>query len=272
MGKKKNKDKEFSKRDKFDFERGLQSRFYGPGKDAHDLMDRYGVEGTKSVKPSARNLPEDFRTVDDVKSDLQEAMMNDYDTRRTLEAAALSGNPDEDAWAKDAKNFAENGIRAKAKDFVGAWNTMKTLKKEFVGGGGMRGAKNEAGLTYALVNHDRDVLNQSIDDRIAASQAKPVNDSVENTVEPEQPSRTLEQAQSLADVYKQDVVNNYIDEYKPNATPESIDRLRSSVSGTYARDVDLDSIKPGVPSDYRTDASAFADDFKLNLKESLKPA
>ena len=205
MGKKKDKKDKVSKGD---FGRAVSSKFYGPGKDVRDQLDRYGVEGARYSRADMQGYElTKNRTVDDVKADLSEAMMNDYDTRRGLEAAAMAGN-------EDALKYAENGIRAKAKDLVGAYDVMKALKKEHVGGGGMRGAKNEAGLTQALVQHERDVFNKSIDERIAANKPAPV-DSVENTVEPEQPSQTLEQSQNLADVYKQDVINNYIDDYNP---------------------------------------------------------
>ena len=69
-------------------------------------------------------------------------MMNDYDTRRTMEAAAMAGN-------KDAKKYAKKGI--KAKNIQDAYGVMRDLKKEYVGGGGMDGAKNRAGLTHAML-------------------------------------------------------------------------------------------------------------------------
>ena len=43
------------------------------------------------TKPSASNLPEHFRSNAVVQRELQEAMMNDYDTRRSIEAAAIKG-------------------------------------------------------------------------------------------------------------------------------------------------------------------------------------
>ena len=99
------------------------------------------------------------RTVDEVKKDIAKAMMNDYDTRRTMEAAAMAGN-------KDAKKYAKKGFDAD--NIQDAYGVMRDLKKEYVGGGGMDGAENRASLTHALVNADRDALNASIDDRFAA--------------------------------------------------------------------------------------------------------
>ena len=140
MGKKKEMSRE-------DFERGLNSPFYGPGSDARKMLDRYGVAGVKHTHPDGRTGPS--RSVDDVKRDLAKAMMNDYDTRRSMEAAAMAGN-------KDAKKYAKKGFEASTKSLMGGWNTMRDLKKEYVGGGGMGGAKNRAGLTHALVKADRE--------------------------------------------------------------------------------------------------------------------
>ena len=78
---------------------------YGVGEAKH-MMERYGIEGARSVKPDMRGPGDQNsnRSVKDVKKDIANAMMNDYDTRRTLEAAAMAGN-------KDAKKFAKKGIK-----------------------------------------------------------------------------------------------------------------------------------------------------------------
>lgn len=249
MGKKKDR-----KKANEDFIRGLQSGAYGPGKDARDQLKRFGVEGTRSVKPDNRGYRphgQDHREIGDVKDDLQEAMMNDYDFRRGIEAAAMAGN-------KDARRYAKRGV--KKSNLADAYNVLKDLKKEHVGGGGMRGPENEAGLTYALVQHERDVFNESIDKRIADATEGTAEDSIENTVEPERPSRHLAQAQALVDVYKQDVIGKYLDIYKPTADQESIDTLRDAYKGTYERDLNLSG------------AQGMANIYKDNLKESLKPA
>ena len=52
-------------------------------------------------------------------------MMNDYDTRRGLEAAAMAGD-------KDAKKLPRQGF----KNFK-SYGCSRTFQKEYVGGGGM---------------------------------------------------------------------------------------------------------------------------------------
>lgn len=129
---------------------------YGVG-EAKSMMKRYGIEGASYGNPRMGGKQ---RSVDDVKKDIASAMMNDYDTRRTMEAAAMAGN-------KDAKKYAKKGF--KAGNIQDAYGVMRDLKKEYVGGGGMDGAKNRAGLTYAMVKEDRRVHNEDIDKRIAAN-------------------------------------------------------------------------------------------------------
>ena len=157
MGKK--KDKKDSKR-QGNFNRGLMSKFYGPGKEAQDMLDRYGVEGGRISRADMQSYDRTKnRSADDVRKDLYEAMSNDYDTRRSIEAAAMAGN-------KDAKRLAKNGFDQDS--LYEAYDVMKDLKKEYVGGGGMRGAKNEAGLTYAAVKADREAQTASYDEKYAS--------------------------------------------------------------------------------------------------------
>ena len=51
------------------------------------MMKRYGIEGASMGNPRMGGKQ---RSVDDVKKDIADAMMNDYDTRRTMEAAAMA--------------------------------------------------------------------------------------------------------------------------------------------------------------------------------------
>ena len=132
---------------------------YGVGEAGH-LMDRYGVEGAASYHPDGRSGGKTgMRSDKDVKDDIAKAMMNDYDTRRSLEAAAMAGD-------KDAKKFAKKGI--KGKNIQDAYGVLRDLKKEYVGGGGMDGAKNRAGLTQALVQADRDAQTAAYKDMFAS--------------------------------------------------------------------------------------------------------
>ena len=156
MGKDKRKEKERS--NSFDYH-------FGTGK-VGELMKRYDIKGTRFSHPDGRSSHSNGgdvndgspRTREDVDRDIAKAMMNDYDTRRGMEAAAMAGN-------KDAKKFAKKGF--KAGNVYSAWDTMKDLKKEYGGGGGMQGERNRANLTYDLVRADRDAQTTAYDETYA---------------------------------------------------------------------------------------------------------
>ena len=172
---------------------------YGVGEAKH-MMKRYGVKGAKSVKPSAQTSVSKSRGVDDVKDDIAKAMMNDYDTRRTMEAAAMAGN-------KDAKKYAKKGF--KAGNIQDAYGVMRDLKKEYVGGGGMDGAENRAGLTFAAVKADRDKQTQGYRDEFASkTDLEKLQEEQQNalaeSVEPKEtkPSEELESAKSKVQAWE----------------------------------------------------------------------
>ena len=110
-----------------------------------EMMDRFDIEGVHYGHPDGRSGKPN-RSQEDVDRDIAKAMMNDYDYRRGMEAAAMAGN-------KDAKKFAKKGF--KGGNIYSAQQTMRDLKDEYGGGGGMNGARNRANLTYDLVKADR---------------------------------------------------------------------------------------------------------------------
>ena len=92
-----------------------------------ELLDRYGVEGQRYGGRAIEMTGKSYRGSDDVKKDLQKAMSQDYDTRRTLEAAAMSGD-------KKAKKLIKKGF----KNFQAMEDTQDYFKKQHKkeGGGG----------------------------------------------------------------------------------------------------------------------------------------
>ena len=69
--------------------------FYGGNEKVDKLLKRYGVKGANTGRSDGGTR----RSAKDVKRELKDAARNDYDTRRSLEAAGLSGNK------KAAKTF-----------------------------------------------------------------------------------------------------------------------------------------------------------------------
>ena len=119
--------------------------YMGMGKGG-DLLRRYGVEGVKYSRPGMGEV----RTINDVNRDLAAAASKDYDTRRTIEALALTGDDKAEKWAKNSfKNAA---------DVKEANKYFKKLHKKNGNGGEFSSLSDFAGLTYDSVTDDRKAL------------------------------------------------------------------------------------------------------------------
>ena len=138
-------------RDQFEY-------YTGTGK-AGKMMKRYGVEGTRFNHPDGRSNGETgARTMDDVDKDIGKAMSQDYDTRRSLEAAAMSGN-------KKAKKIINNGFDS-TKDIYKAQAFFdKAAKKQ--GYKSFDSTSDYASLTQHFVNQDRNAQTAAYDETYA---------------------------------------------------------------------------------------------------------
>ena len=105
------------------------------------MLERYGVEGYKHGHNG-----QDERGAKEVMDDLKHAARNDYDTRRTLEAAAMSGKKKAQKIIDDG--FSNIGTVMKSQNFM-----EKAAER--------RGVKNFSshtdymGLTQSMVERDR---------------------------------------------------------------------------------------------------------------------
>ena len=207
---------------------------YGVGEAKH-MMKRYGVEGAEMGNPRMGGKQ---RSVDDVKKDLADAMMNDYDTRRTMEAAAMAGN-------KDAKKYAKKGF--KAGNIQDAYGVMRDLKKEYVGGGGMGGSKNRAGLTYAAVKADRAAQTAAYDETYAKTTDL-------NAMKEELMAQASEKAAGNSDPIE------------PSDRFAAVqDRLEGAASNKPPSLFDKDNAAPAKADDQADAARNFLDDYKLDV-------
>ena len=89
------------------------------------------------------------KSYDDLKRDISRAAANDYDVRRSLEAAQLSGN----------KKAQKIGSISNASEAYAATRFMeKTHKKRMANTGNYDGANDQGNVTKYWVNKDRDKL------------------------------------------------------------------------------------------------------------------
>ena len=214
---------------------------YGVGEAGH-MMKRYDVERAASYHPDGRSMGKTgMRSDKDVKKDIAKKMMNDYDTRRTLEAAAMAGD-------KKAKKFAKKGI--KGGSIQDAYGVLRDLKKEYVGGGGMDGAKNRAGLTYAAVKADREAQTAAYDEKYAKTTDL-------NKLKDELMAQATEDAVGTEPIEPSDRL----------AAVE--ERLENAAGGanTPPSMFDKDNAQPAKTDDQKDAARNFLEDYKLDVKK-----
>ena len=166
----------------------------------------------------------DYRSDKDVKRDIAKKMANDYDVRRSLEAAGLAGD-------KKAAKLSRNGI-SKYSKVEKAWDHLSKLKKEHVGGGGMFGAKNAASLTDALVNHDRDQLISKLQGQ-RDSNKNTTGDGDNDTPRSDGPMSTeLSEARARVAQHEEDIYNGtyssnlYDRNYDPTGAQSFLERYK----------------------------------------------
>ena len=235
--------KKNKKIDQREFDRGLMNFAgdAGGSKEAKELLERYKVEGYRHGRTDRGS--EGYRGPDDIKKDLAEAMMNDPHTVMTMQNAAMAGN-------KDAKKFAKKGFKPGAKHLTGAWETLKGLKKEYVGGGGMNGPENIAGLTYATVKADREA--QTADYKGMFAGLDDFNAFKDEMKE----KATNAEAAAEPIVEKSDRLKG-VEERLENAAAGSTNRPPSLF--------DEENTPPAANDDQKQAASNFLEDYKLDV-------
>ena len=119
--------------------------FTGSGK-VGKAMDRYGVENANfGGRPGEGS--ENRRMPEDIDKEIREAARNDYDTRRTLEAAAMSGKG-------KAQKILDSGFK-NIGDVLNAQNFMGKAAKRHGQGGDFSSGSDYMGLTQSMVERDR---------------------------------------------------------------------------------------------------------------------
>lgn len=107
---------------RFTGEDAWMGSYAGKGEEAQlhkDLQKRYGIKAPRVLKMDNDGAVEAHNYRKSYAARVSRAVNNDYDTRRTLEAKALSGD-------KDAREFAEKGI----KGIQGAYDVNQMFRKD----------------------------------------------------------------------------------------------------------------------------------------------
>ena len=131
-----------------------------------DLEKRFGVSPVKLSRPGSPTWEEDRAGRENYQKDMIEGARNDYDLRRTMEAAAMSGK--KKAIKLQKKGFNDIGDVRKWQNF------SEKAAARHGQGGAFDSASDYMGLTKSMVLRDRrkqeenlvskDFLNEKLDD------------------------------------------------------------------------------------------------------------
>lgn len=190
MGKK--RDKETRKRDDmYANSMGFQSAAFMAGGNhdqRKDLMKRYNLDERDYTSEGAiaSGRVTGKKSYKELNKELMYRASNDYDARRAMEAAAMSGD-------KEAKKFAKKGIKDPS-DLIDRNNLMRDFHKDMGNGGSFSSASDYAGVSYGKVKEERDAQTAAYDERYAkttdlnAMKDKLMSQATEEAAKPIEPS------------------------------------------------------------------------------------
>ncbi len=145
----------------------------GLTKKERKAADRYGIDFNSYGynHPDGRNSANPKRDPKNLDADIAARANNDYDTRRSVEAAALSGK-------KKAEDFAKRGFSG-LEDVTKANNMFRKMHKRHGNGGDFSSQSDYSGLTYSLVQRDR----RKLEERLASNEPKQfLNDYIDKNI------------------------------------------------------------------------------------------
>ena len=205
-------------------------------------LERYGVEGPRFGGRAQEMTGKSYRSAEDVEKDIINAARNDYDLRRTVEAAALSGK-------KKAIDLQKNGFNSI--DDVTNWgNFSEKAAKRHGQGGDFSSASDYMGLTKSMVQRDRAKQTAAYDETYAKTTDL-------NALKDKLMAEATEKAAGAGS-----------DPIEPSERMAAVeDRLEKAAGGTNRPPslFDKDNAQPATTDDQADAARNFLDDYKLDV-------
>ncbi len=215
------------KKNKGKSNQGLKEDFLGTSKTAQ-LAKKYGVGGIHFAHPDGRS-GKPTRMPDQVEREVAAKMNQDYDIRRSLEAASMAGN--KKAQKIGAIDNIESALAAEK--FM-----KKTHKNRMDLGGNYSSISDTTGVTDYWVNKDRNKLMDSMS-------AKDQADVAKGTTEDDSPVVLSDQLQQAEDAVKEFDNKDY-DVYNQGKATSDGDDQRDQASQSF-----LDKFKMDLMSNMR---------------------
>jgi len=227
-----------------------------------ELSEQFGIDKSE-YGPRGRPGEYEYKSIESLDERIGEAVANDYDYRRSLEAASMAGN-------KKAQKIG--GVSGIADAYAAHKFMKKTHRNRMGNGGAYDGANDEYGVTDYWINKDREKFASrfaSTDDLNSLKeklqeQAAGDREAMRDAANPIEPSDRLAQAQSrlatahhdpgslydknnadvpVADDQK-DAANNFLWDYKVDVTrgarlrddmETNVSNASNTVTNIYAR-------------------------------------
>ncbi len=170
--------------------------YFGKREADKKMAKQYGIDVSEYGNGGRPGQTSGKKDWDQLKKDVSRAAANDYDVRRSLEAASLSGN----------KKAQKIGSISNASEAYAASRFMeKTHKKRMGNGGAYDGANDQGSVTSYWVNKDRDKLTENM------SSKSPIEKAKEDVIQQEEeytPSKEMTQAREKVDAWESGGYNN----------------------------------------------------------------
>ena len=226
-----------SKYDKLDY--------FGKREADAKMAKQYGIDTSQygnQGRPGAGGVRK--KSYDQLKKDIARAASNDYDLRRSIEAAKLSGN-------KKAQKIGK-GISNASEAYAAHRFMEKTHKKRMGNSGQYSSANDKAGVTDYWVNKDRNKFTDSIADQFDDKQTSTTITPADKD-EPYKPSDQL--------LKHRGIVADWEAGYGPGG---SLSPYKSDF-----KELAFDSEQNKNPYQATTDVNEFVSNYKKGLKNSF---
>ncbi len=167
-------------------------------------MERYGLDANDYAF-EGQSYRHQKGSYDDMREDFLSAASNDYDTRRGIEAMAMSGK-------KKAEKIAKNGFMDPG-DVMNANNIQRKQHERMGNGGDFSSRSDFAGVSYGAVKRDRRKFTEANDAKYASKadleNMKPAEDPDTGFTDPQmtEESDKLKEARERADSWNKNDFN-----------------------------------------------------------------
>ena len=240
---------------------GKNNKYGNPGKQwidsmsgkNRDLEERFGIDSVSfGGRPGESSQREAFQDMQSYNERMTDAARNDYDLRRTIEAAAMSGK-------KKAQDILDKGFNS-IDDVRNAQNFSEKAAKRHGQGGDFADNSDYMGLTRSMVDRDRRKQTEEYEKAFASMDSlEELRETVKENAENAAPVEAPELSDTLVNA------NEDSEEYSLN-----LGDIGTQLFGTPGGDDLSNAQVEAEVSPTSGNSDEFANDYLDNVKEGIK--